>query len=180
MITNSKNNTHSYSIDQKNNIFDTCKSSVLAKDLGFTILLPYSCFDDRFIHNGFNKTLADKYPVVKENFDMLPKQRSLGKTQFVEVLKDKQYGHSLILASMICQKNNKGFRKINYASLAYCMMSVKNKFEQLKKDPEISRVQIHCPKFGTGVSAGNWTFISYLIDDLWNNIDTRVYFNQKK
>ena len=180
MITNTTRNTNYYNIDNKNNIFDICESRVFAKDFGSTVLLPYSCFDHTFIHNGFTKTVADKYPIVKENFDILSKQRTLGKAQFIEVLKDKKYGHSLILVNMICQRNNKSRRKINYASLAYCMMSVKNKFEQLKKDPEISKVEIHCPKFGTGIVGGNWTFISCLIDDLWNKIDTCVYFNSKK
>lgn len=170
---------HSYITDQKSNIFNAVQSRVSSKELGATVILPYTCYNDSFFENGFNRILAENYPLVKENFLMLPKQSILGKTQFVEISKDKKYGHSLIVASMICQKKkSKNLRSINYAALCYCMTSVINKANDLKNNTEISKVEIHCPKFGTGIVGGDWRFISCLIDDLWGSTDTYIYFNK--
>jgi hypothetical protein len=41
-----------------------------------------------------------------------------------------------------------------------------------------SRVEIHAPKFGSGLAGGNWLFISDLIDDIWGNINTFIYIKK--
>ena len=179
MITHQRTDNNSYHIDRKNNIFDVIRSRITSKELGSTVIVPYACYNDTFSENGFNGLLSKNYPIVKENFLMLSKQSILGKTQFIEISKDKQYGHSLIIASMICQKNkNKHSRSINYAALCYCMTAISNKCQELKKNSETHKIEIHCPKFGTGFAGGDWKFISFLIDDLWSSIDTYVYFNK--
>jgi len=40
-------------------------------------------------------------------------------------------------------------------------------------------VEIHCPKFGSGLSGGDWNFISDLIDDIWGKYTVFIY-NYKK
>lgn len=170
---------HSYHLDQKNNIFNVIQSRITAKELGSTVILPYTCYNDSFFENGFNRLLVKNYPIVKENLMMLAKQSLLGKTQFVEISRNKQYGHSLVIASMICQKKKtKNIRDINYAALSYCMTSVVNKAKELKDNTETSKIEIHCPRFGTGIAGGDWKFISCLIDDLWNNFDTYIYVSK--
>jgi hypothetical protein len=53
------------------------------------------------------------------------------------------------------------------------MMSVasyiKNNFDKE------NTVQIHAPKFGSGLAGGNWNFIEELIKDIWLNIPVMIY-----
>lgn len=171
-----RKDSHAYTFDSKNNIFDIIDNRLSARDLGSTVILPYICANDKFIEHGFNGLIAQKYPIVKENFLMLPKIGSLGKTQFVKIKQNKDYGHSLIAAAMVCQTSRSIYnRKINYAALCYCMTTVKNKIIDMKNNSEISNIEIHCPKFGIGSSGGDWNFISSFIEDLWSNINTFVY-----
>ena len=36
-------------------------------------------------------------------------------------------------------------------------------------------IEIHCPKFGSGLAGGNWNFISDLIDDVWGRYNVTVH-----
>jgi hypothetical protein len=42
------------------------------------------------------------------------------------------------------------------------------------------KVEIHCPKFGSGLAGGNWDFISNLIEDIWSKYHVTVYNYNKK
>jgi hypothetical protein len=37
------------------------------------------------------------------------------------------------------------------------------------------KVEIHCPKFGSGLAGGNWAFIEDLIEDIWGKYSVTVY-----
>jgi len=177
MSTNHKKQIDtSYVFVKNRNIFDSINERIASKENGSTIILPHTCSRINFNVSGFANILSEKYPIAKENFHMLSRDAILGKTQFVEVAKNKDYNHSVIIANMICNNNNDHkHRAINYAALCYCMNSVKFKVKQLLNDNDIQRVEIHAPKFGTGSSGGNWKFISELIDDTWTNITTYIY-----
>ena len=37
------------------------------------------------------------------------------------------------------------------------------------------KIEIHCPKFGSGLAGGNWHFIENLIEDIWTAYFVTVY-----
>ncbi len=146
---------------------------------GSSIIVPHVCNNINSFGAGFAGAVAKHYPSVKENYHLLGNsflKNNLGYTQFVEVAKDKTYGHKLIFANMVAQnsiisKNNN--RPLNYLALAKSMVNV-NKYIKSNFDND-SKVQIHAPKFGCGLAGGNWNFIENLIEDIWTDIDVTIY-----
>ena len=57
------------------------------------------------------------------------------------------------------------------------MSSVKHHIKELllSGNNEISKIEIHAPKFGTGSAGGDWKIIKQLIDDSWGSINTFIY-----
>lgn len=150
---------------------------VKAKERGATILIPHVCNNVNAFGAGFAKAVAEEFPIVKESFHLLAKP-ILGKNQVVPVLKDKQYEHELIFINMIAQNgtvNIKNPRPLNYGALVFCMSEVKSLVKQLKNKSDTSKIEIHTPKFGSGLAGGNWDFISDLIDDIWSDLAVYVY-----
>lgn len=177
MNTNKKTKHTNHIVVNNRDIFDSIHERINAKENGSTVIVPHTCTKSQFLCSGFASILNNKFPMVKQNFDMLSNDAVLGKTQFVEVARNKQYNHTIIVANMISDHNHDSYnsRCVNYAALCYCMNSVKFKIKQLNSDPDIQRTEIHCPRFGVGSSGGNWKFISELIEDIWPNINTYVY-----
>jgi len=169
MKTKSKNLDSCYLLTTKHNIFDVANQIITAKENGSSVIIPHVCNNINLFGAGFAKAIADKYPIVKENFHMLSIKAKLGYTQFVEAKKENTYGHKIIFANMIAQngiKSHKNIRPLNYAALVYCMNNVKSYIQEFKK-ADGNRIEIHCPKFGSGLAGGDWKFISELIKDLW-------------
>jgi hypothetical protein len=177
MSINKKIQYTNYISVNNRDIFDSINERINGKENGSTVILPHTCTKSNFLCSGFAGILNEKFPIVKQNFDMLSKDAILGKTQFIEVAKNKQYNHTIIVANMIADHNHdrQHSRYINYAALCYCMNAVKFKVKQLNNDSDTQRTEIHCPKFGIGSAGGNWKFISELIEDIWPNINTYVY-----
>jgi hypothetical protein len=69
-------------------------------------------------------------------------------------------------------------RPLNYLALCRSMLSV-SKYIKEKINTDQS-VQIHAPKFGSGLAGGNWGFISDLIDDIWSDFQVFIYDINKK
>jgi hypothetical protein len=160
-------------------IFDNINYYISAENNGSSIVIPHVCNNINLFGAGFAGAVAKHYPVVKENYHLLGSaflKNNLGHTQFIEVCRDKTYGHKLIFANMIAQnsiisKNNN--RPLNYLALAKSMVNV-NKYIKSNFDND-SKVQIHAPKFGCGLAGGNWNFIENLIEDIWTDIDVTIY-----
>ncbi len=152
-------------------VFTNIRDIVQAGNNGSTVIVPHVCNNINSFGAGFALALAKEYPLVKENYHMLGPvflKNNLGYTQFVEVLKDNQYGHKLIFANMIAQngtisKNNP--RPLNYLALIKSMISINS---YIKKNIPDTPVQIHAPKFGSGLAGGNWNLIKELIQDIWD------------
>lgn len=147
---------------------------------GSSVIVPHVCNNINSFGAGFALAVSKHYPIVKENYHMLGNtflKNNLGYVQFIEVANNLTFGHKLIFANMIAQDgiigpNNP--RPLNYLSLCKSMISVKNYATQHFEHKD-KKVQIHAPKFGSGLSGGNWSFISELIKDIWNNIDIFIY-----
>lgn len=160
-------------------IFEYASKRIYAQNNGATVIVPHVCNNINAFGAGFAGAVSNKYPIVKENYHLLGKnflKNNLGYTQYVDVLSDKNYGHKLIFANMIAQNgilSETNHRPLNYFALIKCMASVaqyiRNNFD---KD---NNIEIHCPRFGSGLAGGNWLFIQDLIDDIWTNIPVFVY-----
>jgi hypothetical protein len=168
---------HNYSV-VKGDIFHHTKNRIHGGIHGSHVIIPHVCNNVNGFGAGFAADVAEKFPEVKANFHMLGKNAKLGNVQFITVETDKQYKYSLTIANMIAQNkliSPKNPRPLNYAALVYCMNQVRAYTNNILKQPESNRVEIHAPKFGSGLAGGNWNFISELINDLWYDTDVFVY-----
>lgn len=184
MRTPTKNitrNTNNLSLI-KDDIFPHIAKHIRAKNDGFSIVVPHVCNNVNAFGGGFTADIVKHYPIVKENYHMLGNvflKNNPGYVQFVVADSDPEYGHTLVFANMICQNGLKSLsnaRPLNYFSLCKSMSLVSR---YIKQNFEDAKVQIHAPKFGCGLAGGNWDFISELIKDIWNNIPTFIYSNNK-
>jgi hypothetical protein len=80
---------------------------------------------------------------------------------------------------MIAQNGVRNFtnqRPLNYFALGQSMYKVSQFIHMntgfLNKN---EKIEIHCPKFGSGLAGGNWNFISELINDIWGKFFVTVY-----
>jgi hypothetical protein len=162
-----------FTTNKKTDLFDSVRSRVSAKDKGCTVIIPHVCNNINLFGAGFASAVASNYPVVKENFHLLGKQAKLGHTQFVSAYHDREYGHEIIFANMIAQNSTispKNPRPLNYIALAYCLNDVRLYASSYKKNTDNTNVEIHCPKFGSGLAGGDWRFILQMLEDAWFNI----------
>lgn len=161
------------------NLFNCVEQIVHSGYNGSTIIVPHVCNNIGVFGGGFTAGISKHYPIVKENYHLLGNhflKNNLGYVQYVEVSKDNVYGHKLVFANMIAQngtisKNNN--RPLHYGALVKCMSSVSSYINNHFK--EDNPVQIHAPKFGSGLAGGNWNFVHELIADIWNNYPVFIY-----
>jgi hypothetical protein len=182
-------NKHKSSFVYSNsNIFDIIQSRVNCGHNGATVFVPHVCNNIDLFGAGFAAQVAERYPIVKQNYHLLGKnflRANLGHCQFIDVYHNKDYGHRLIFVNMIAQnatKSPNNIRPLNYGALCKAMLGVSSYIrmntEFLQKN---QTVEIHAPKFGSGLAGGNWNFISDLIDDIWSKFFVTVYnYNPKK
>lgn len=147
----------------------------LSKAFGRLAEDAYHCWGDNDI--WVSSSNAKEFPHVKvfapEGLTNDSVAFALGATQFVK-LPDKK----TVIANMIGQ-HGCGFRDgrppIRYGALADCMQSVRNV-------ALMAKAEIHCPKFGSDLSGGDWKTVEQLILEFWvdNGINVTVYeFLQK-
>lgn len=153
------------------NIFD----SIVKSNTKYNIVIPHVCNNKDIFGGGFTAGIVKHYPVVEKNYHLLGKQCVLGYTQFVTAHHNKINDTKIIFANMIAQNgtiSKLNPRPLNYYHLAVCMKTVSNYlYNNFDKD----EVQIHAPKFGSGLSGGNWNFVSDLINDIWYNHNSFIY-----
>jgi hypothetical protein len=169
---------NAFSLVKNANIFDIISNRIKSEQNGASVIIPHVCNNANAFGAGFAGQVAQTYPEVKANFHLLGSQAKLGHVQFINVKSDKKYGHSIIFANMIAQnklinENNK--RPLNYAALVYCMNQVRSYSKNLQSVSDTNPIEIHCPKFGSGLAGGNWNFISDLITDIWYDLPVFVY-----
>lgn len=164
-------------------IFSQAEARLNHGATGSHVLIPHVCNNVNGFGAGFASDVASKYPVVKQNFHLLGKDAQLGYVQFVSVKEDPKYKYKLIFANMIAQNGIynqlKNPRPLYYPALIQCMQRVKYYAAALSGATEGSKVEIHSPKFGSGLAGGNWYFISDLIEDIWNNNSVFIYDKSK-
>jgi hypothetical protein len=106
-------------------------------------------------------------------------QKNMGYSQLVPVYEEPFYKHKVFFVNMIAQngiKNQSNPRPLNYFGLVKAMNNLSIFIsDYIKNSNKSEKVEIHCPKFGSGLAGGDWNFISYLIDDIWNKTPVIVY-----
>lgn len=159
-------------------VFSNIEYIVKGGNNGSSIIVPHVCNNINSFGAGFALSVAKHYPLVKENYHMLGStflKNNLGYTQYIEVLRDPNFGHKLIFANMIAQNgtiNKNNPRPLNYLALIKSMVSINN---FITKNMQDMPVQIHAPKFGSGLAGGNWNFIKELVQDIWKDIPVFIY-----
>lgn len=161
------------------NLFSIVENNIHTGYNGTSIIVPHVCNNIDSFGAGFAAGIAKHYPLVKENYHLLGShflKNNLGYVQYVEVAKDSNYGHKLIFANMIAQNgilSKYNPRPLNYYALVKSMTSIVS-FINKNFDAD-HPIQIHAPKFGSGLAGGNWQFIEELIKDIWSNIPVFIY-----
>lgn len=162
-------------------IFSVANSRVVTKENGATVIIPHVCNNVNAFGAGFADAVARKFPIVKENFHLL-RQPTIGQNQNISVINNKEYGHELIVVNMICQNGligPKNYRPLNYGALSVCMYGVKNLVRSMNRQSDTNPVEIHAPKFGSGLAGGDWNFIEQLIHDIWLDSPVYIYTTNK-
>lgn len=173
-----QSNNLPYTLCHNKDIFASTSELVRLDQIGSSVVIPHVCNNIDLFGAGFAEAVSIRYPEVKANYHLLGSNMKLGHTQFIPVKKDKTYDHEIIFANMIAQngtintKNNA--RPLNYAALVQCMLNIKAYIQQLNKLDK-NRIEIHAPKFGSGLAGGNWGFITELMQDVWPDVDISVY-----
>lgn len=172
---------HKYLISNRD-IFESIKDRIAAGHNGATVFVPHVCNNLDLFGAGFAAAIADKYPEVKANYHMLGKsflKTNFGHAQILKIREEKKYKHCLYVVNMIAQNGIKtptNPRPLNYAALTKSMIQVSqfiiNNTEYSNKTESI---EIHAPKFGSGLAGGNWNFISDLIEDIWSKYNVFIY-----
>ena len=180
MKTNTINTNHS--MFSTSNIFEMSKNRVSSEKNGATVFIPHVCNNIDLFGAGFAADIADKFPSVKADYHMLGKnflKNNFGYAQIIKVMEETRHKQKLYIVNMIAQngvqsKNNP--RPLNYFALAKSMgilsSFILSNTGYLNKSENI---EIHCPKFGSGLAGGNWNFISDLIDDVWGRYNVTVH-----
>lgn len=153
------------------------RNRILGQNDGCSVIIPHVCNNINLFGAGFAAAVAREFPIVKQNFHLLGNKSKLGYVQYVIATKNKSHDHQLIFANMIAQNriiNQTNPRPLNYESLVKCMIDLRNYANNFQQAND-AKIEIHCPKFGSGLAGGNWSFIEQLIIDIWNDFPVFVY-----
>jgi hypothetical protein len=169
-----------FSVKKNHDIFSSSLDRINSGHNGCTVLIPHVCNNINVFGGGFSGDISKNFPTVKENFHLLGNKAKLGQVQNILVSENKNYGNKLYVCNMIAQngiKNSYNLRPLNYGALAHSMTEVKNFAKSLSilNKEENNKIEIHAPKFGSGLAGGNWEFISLLIEDIWSHLDVYIY-----
>ena len=155
-------------------IFENTNNKIDCNNISTTIIIPHVCNNIGLFGAGFANAIRQKFPVVATNFELLGSKTKLGYVQYISVKKNQFNNNEMFFANMIAQNgiiNKNNHRPLNYEALVKCMIDVRNFIRNSKQD----NIEIHCPKFGSGLAGGNWVFINDLIRDIWKEISVTIY-----
>jgi len=179
--TPSKNNNR-HIVYSNHSLFDIVKDRAKLGNEGATIFVPHVCNNIDLFGAGFAAQVADRYPIVKENYHLLGKnflKTNFGYSQIVKAYENEKFKHKLFFVNMIAQngiKSTNNERPLNYLALVKSMNHL-SKFIHTNTGfmNNSEKIEIHCPKFGSGLAGGNWNFIADLIEDIWGSFFVTVY-----
>lgn len=139
-------------------------------------IIPHVCNDLGRAGKGFVLPLYSKFPKARDDYQEYVDSMSkapiddalLGDTVFTKI------PPKVVIANMIAQKGiDTKSKPIRYWALVKCMESVRKAAKTLKE--KNIPVEIHCPRFGSGLAGGDPKLIEELIKELWEGFDTYIY-----
>ena len=168
-------------------IFDIIQKRVSAGNNGATVFVPHVCNNIDLFAAGFAAQVAEQFPIVAQDYHMLGKtflKNNMGHCQIVKVYEDPKFKHKLYFANMIAQNGTRSARNsrpLNYFGLTKSMFHM-SQYIKVKTgySSNTEKIEIHAPKFGSGLAGGNWNFINDLIQDIWGEYLVYVYNNPKR
>jgi hypothetical protein len=144
-------------------------------------VIPHICNNINKWGSGFTYSLSKKWEEPEKEYREYmsycsgdPKDKLghlahyLSSAHFIQVENDI-YIANMIAQSGIISKNNP--KPIKYVALVKCMEKV---VEIIKTFYQQDKISIHCPKFGSKLAGGNFSFILELINEIWINNDINV------
>jgi len=178
-IVKDKINNNISIINKKYDIFVDVKKELI--DTNNSIIILNICNNMNTYGAGFNKAIANTFPIAKENYHLLGSGKlktMLGHTQFVKSAIGPKYKNEIIIANMICQTgiiSDKNPRPINYCFLGICLAKVQAYVKQYINENDLP-MKVISPKFHGNVTGCNWNFVYELIlDTLRKPTHTYVY-----
>lgn len=177
MKTTIKDLRRSFAVSH-DNLLARANQQISAGHIGSSVIIPNICHDIAVFDYGIGKMISEVFPLVKENFSILPNTKLIGyagHVQYCNVKQDKKYRNCIIVANIIHPILSKKRKRIlNYGILIKAMQDISSHIQKIKKDTDTTPI-ILTNKIGTGYYGGNWSFISDIIDDVWPNISVTVF-----
>ena len=146
-------------------------------DKSKVIVIPHICNNIGGWGSGFVLSLSKKWPQHLKLLSPEYRYRTWYRNGFEEYSGPFGLGQIQIcvpqknvhVINMIAQNGVKtnNDKPIKYEALVYCMRQVQRYIDSLNASSTSStQVEIQCPKFGSGLAGGNWSFIEELINEI--------------
>lgn len=166
-------------LNRKYDLIADAKSALM--DTNSSVIILNICNNMNTFGAGFNKTIAQEFPIAKENYHLLGATKiknALGHTQFVTTKINPKHKNEIIIANMICQTgimSTTNTRPINYCFLGICLAKTQSYIKQYLSQKDLP-IKVFSPKFQGNVTGANWSFVYDLIlDTLRKPTFTHVY-----
>jgi hypothetical protein len=156
-------------VNKKYNIVSAAKNNI--HETNQSVLILNVCNNMNAFGAGFNKIIADVFPIAKENYHMLGSsalKNKLGYTQFVKVETNEKHKNQIVVANMICQTgiiSSTNPRPFNYYYFGICLAKIQDFLKQYKSDSDLDMI-IYSPKIHGGVTGANWSFVHDMMLDV--------------
>lgn len=182
MITeDNKTQTNIQIVNRKYSLIQSAKQNL--KDTDQTILILNLCNNMNTFGVGFNKIIAQEFPIAKENYHMLGATQirsKLGYTQFIPVAINPQHKNQIIIANMICQTgivSKSNTRPLNYYYLCMCLGKVKDYIQSYQHKNDIN-ITVYSPKIENRITGANANCIYDIISDAIHKPTNIIVYDQ--
>lgn len=166
-------------INKKYNLIQAAKTNLTQTNQSTLIL--NVCNNMNTFGAGFNKTIAQEFPLAKENYHLLGAsviKNKLGYTQLVPVAINQKHKNQIIIANLICQTgimSDSNPRPFNYYYFGSCLSKVQEYIKEYKTRHDLDMV-VYSPKISYSITGANWAFVyEIMLDVLKRPTYTIVY-----
>lgn len=143
-------------------LFASIKNIPFSEKGGKNIVIAHVVNNQAKMGSGFVIPLMKTFPLLRAKYiDWSLAENRLGQTLFLK------YDDGDI--ANMCAQTLTGKRPLSYNALVHCM-------EHTARFAKVRGGKIYAPLFGSGLAGGNWEFIEELVRDVWNDIDTTIFY----
>lgn len=160
--------------EQQGDLFDGVEKS--DADL---IVIPHVCNDIGAWGSGFVVPLGKKYPGALKEYnkwnEIIKHEHRLGTSDLYESI-NHENDRCVTIYNMVAQHgimSSQNRRPLNYGALAQTMKSLSI---YLRLNDDVASAEIHAPRFGSDRAGGDWTIIREMIEFLWAEWPTYIYY----